>query len=298
MSEFKNVVVIGASGSLGPHVLEALLESSSFNVTALSRQGSNSTYPSGVKVVHADYSSQDSLTAAFKGQDAVLSFVGVQGFKDQQRLIDAAIAAGVKRFIPSEYGGNTRDERVLSQITIAALKVNAVKYLQSKEDQISWTAIITGIFFDWGIRVGFFGFDIASNTVSLIDDGKPTWSTTNLAQIARAVVKVLEKPDLAKNQYVYISDFQTSQRAILDAAEKITGQKWTVKNEETGKELRERGGAILETGDLSGAWDMIRGCSFGAGDLGNFEAEGLWNDKLGLPKENFEETIKTVLTGQ
>ncbi|KAK2049508.1 NAD(P)-binding protein [Colletotrichum somersetense] len=283
---------------VGPHVVKALLESASFNVTALSRQGSKSTYPSSVKVVYADYSSQDSLTAAFKGQDAVLSFVGIQGFEEQKKLVDAAIAAGVKRFIPSEYGGNTRDERLAAKIFLAEHKVNTVKYLQSKEDQISWTAVITGIFFDWGLQTGFLGFDIASKAVSLIDDGKPTWCTSTLTQIARAVVKVLEKPDLTKNQYVYISSFQTSQRAIMDAAEKITGQKWTVKSKVTGEELRESGGAKVRSGDLSGAPDLVRGPSLGAGGLGNFEAEGLWNDKLGLPKEDFEETLKTVLVCQ
>jgi uncharacterized protein YbjT (DUF2867 family) len=250
-----------------------------------------------VKVLYADYASQDSLTAAFKGQDAVLSFVGAQGFTEQQQLIDAAIGAGVKRFIPSEYGSNTCDERVLAQVPIFAPKVNTVKYLQSKEDQISWTTVITGAFFDWGLQVGFLGFDIASKTATLIDDGKPTWSTTTLAQIARAVVKILEKPDLTKNQYVYISSFQTSQRAILDAVEKITGQKWTVKSEDTGKGLLESGNAKLQKGDFSGAYDLIKGSALGAGDLGNLESAGLWNDKLGLPKEDFEATIKAVLEG-
>lgn len=251
-----------------------------------------------MKVVHADYTSIDSLTSAFQGQDAVVSLVGAGGFTEQQKLIDAAIAAGVKRFLPSEYGSNTRDERVLAQVSIFAPKADTIKYLKSKESQISWSTVINGAFFDWGLKVGFLGFDLSSKTASLIDDGKPTWSATNLAQVGRAVVKILEKPDLTKNQYVYISSFQTSQRQILEALEKISGEKWTVKNEGTGKELLEKGNAKLQKGDFSGAHDLIKGSLFGEGDLGNFEFEGLWNDKLGLPKENFEEAIKDVLAGK
>jgi uncharacterized protein YbjT (DUF2867 family) len=129
--------------------LNAFLKHSSFNVTVLSREGSSSTFPEGVKVVRADYSSVDSLTKAFSGQDAVLSFVAGHVIGDQEKLIDAAIAAGVKRFLPSEYGSNTVDDRVRAIVPVFSAKKGAVDYLKSKEDKISWSSIISGPFFDW-----------------------------------------------------------------------------------------------------------------------------------------------------
>ncbi|KAF2689416.1 isoflavone reductase family protein [Lentithecium fluviatile CBS 122367] len=296
MSEIKNVIIIGAGGNLGPSVLNEFLKSS-FNVTVLSREGSSSTFPSGVKVVHADYSSVDSLTSAFKGQDAVLSLVGTLGFAEQVKLIDAAIAAGVKRFLPSEYGSNTQDQRVQDQVPIFAPKVNTVKYLRSKEDQISWSSIITGPFFDWCLKVGFLGFDASSKTATLIDDGKATISSTNLQQVGRAAVKVLERADLTKNQYIFVSSFETTQREILEVAEKITGEKWTINNVSS-KDLLEGGGAKIQKGDFSGAFDLIKGSCFSKEGLGNLKPVGLWNEKLGLPKEDFEESIKAGLTGK
>lgn len=54
-----------------------------------------------------DYKDMDSLVEALRGIHTLLSFVQILSDPDQQsqkNLIDAAIAAGVKRFAPSEYG--------------------------------------------------------------------------------------------------------------------------------------------------------------------------------------------------
>lgn len=54
-----------------------------------------------------DYNGKDSLVDALRGTHTLLSFVQPLSDSDQtaqKKLIDAAIAAGVKRFAPSEYG--------------------------------------------------------------------------------------------------------------------------------------------------------------------------------------------------
>jgi hypothetical protein len=148
-----------AGGNLGPTVLNIFLKHSVFNVTVLSRENSKSTFPPGVKVLRADFDSADSLTAAFQGQDAVLSLISGSVVGDQNKLIDAAIAAGVKRFVPSEYGSNTADERIISIVPILSAKKAMVDYLRTKEDRISWSAVINGLFFDWVSAVTCFTRD-------------------------------------------------------------------------------------------------------------------------------------------
>ncbi|KAF2190416.1 NAD(P)-binding protein [Zopfia rhizophila CBS 207.26] len=296
-SHIKNVVIIGAGGNLGPSVLNAFLTSSSFNITVLSRQESTSTFPSGVKVVKADYNSVESLTSALKGQDAVISLVAGHVIGDQEKLIDASVAAGVKRFIPSEFGSNTPDKRVQAVVPMFGAKLGAVEYLKKNEDKISWSSVITGPFFDWGLKAGFLGFDFSSKTVTLFDEGKGAFSSTNLRQIGIALIKVLEKPDITKNKYIYVSSFDTTQNEILPVVEKLSGQKWTVKNV-TSQELITSGNEKLKKQDFSGISDLIRAAAFGKDNLGDSRPEGLWNDKLGLPKESFEESIKTVLNGK
>lgn len=278
--------------------MNAFLNESSFNTTVLSREGSSSTFPSGVKVIHANYDTPNSLKDAFKGQDVVISLVGSSVLGDQNKFIDAAIAAGVQRFVPSEFGSNTRDSRTRAIVPAFEAKYGTVNYLKSKEREISWTSVITGAFFDWGLKVGFLELNHANKTATLYDNGAATFSATNVHTVALTLIKALEKPEISKNQYVYVSGFQTSQKQILEAAEKITGEKWTVTNT-AAKELIENGRAKVQKGDYSGILDLIKGATFEAKDqLGDLEPEGLWNEKLGLPKDDFEKSIRAAFEGK
>ncbi|KAF1852136.1 isoflavone reductase family protein [Cucurbitaria berberidis CBS 394.84] len=294
----KNVIIIGAGGNLGPAILNAFLKESSFNTTVLSRKDSKSTFPSGVKVINADYDSASSLRDAFQGQDAVISLVGSGALGDQNKLIDASIAAGVKRFIPSEFGSNVPNKRAREIVPIFAAKYETVNYLKSKESEISWTSVITGPFFDWGLKTGFLGFNASNKSVEIYDEGKAVFSTTNLHQIGLTLIKALEKADASKNQYVYVSSFQTTQQEVLAVAEKITGSKWTVTKVDATQYLKE-GRERFAKGDYSSIPILLRGITFSVEEkLGDFSSEGLWNDKLGLPKESLEDTIKDVLSGK
>lgn len=241
--------------------------------------------------MRADYDSHESLKDAFKGQDAVISLVGGMAIGDQNKLIDAAIAAGAKRFLPSEYGCNTADKRTHEIVPFFKAKSDTLEYLKSKEKEISWTAVATGPFFDW---IGFVGLDAASKSATIFDDGKTVFSTTKLAQIGVAVANALKNADSTKNQWVYISGFQTTQNEILAAAEKVTGTQWSVKHA-TVKGIIEDGRAKIQKGDLSGILPLLQGVTFSSEQLGDFSPLGLWNEKLGIPKESLEEALKAII---
>ncbi|PSN58914.1 NAD(P)-binding protein [Corynespora cassiicola Philippines] len=297
MFDIKNVVIVGAGGNLGPTILQTFLESSSFNISVLSREGSSSTFPPGVNVIRANYQSIDSLKSVLIGQDAVISLVGGNSLGDQKKLIDAAISAGVKRFIPSEFGSNSVDERVRAIVPFLAAKTGTVDYLKSKESIISWTSVITGPFFDWGFKIGFFGNDVSSNTFTMIDGGDAVTTTSTLHQIGLTLVKVLEKADESKNQYVYVASFNLSQKEILTATEKMAGLKWTIMNV-TSKDLQESGNSKLERQDFSGIIDLIQAVAFNEAGYGDHRKIGLWNRKLGLPEEDFEDVLRISLAGK
>ncbi|CAN9177362.1 unnamed protein product [Alternaria sp. RS040] len=297
MSSFKNVMVIGAGGNLGPAILYALLHHSSFNTTVLSREGSSSTFPLGVKVLRANYDSMDSLKTAFMGQDVVVSLVAGAVLGNQNKLIDAAIAAGVKRFLPSEFGSNTTDARTRAIVPMYKSKVETVDYLKSKENEISWTSIVTGPFFDWGLKVGFLGFDAANKVATLYEDGTAKFSSTNLHTIGLAVVKVLENAEATKNQYVFVSGFQTSQKEILEVAEKVTGGKWIVRNASVDDAIKKGNEKILR-GDFSGIEDVILGATFGPKQLGDLSLAGLWNERLDLVETDIETSVSAAFAGR
>lgn len=124
-------------------------------MTGITRElSTNSTpkFPEDLHVKIVDYGSFDSLKAALTGQDAVVSVIATQAIAAQRTAVDAAVAAGVKRFIPSEFGINTRKVQGTTIGKILAGKVAVVDYLaeKAKEDpEFSWTGLSTGLFFDW-----------------------------------------------------------------------------------------------------------------------------------------------------
>lgn len=58
----------------------------------------------GVKITAVDYSSVASVQAALAGIDVLISTVGHDHLEVQDSLVLAAKAAGVKLFVPSEFG--------------------------------------------------------------------------------------------------------------------------------------------------------------------------------------------------
>lgn len=265
-----------------------------FNVTIISREGSSSTFPSNHKVINVDLESHDSLVNAFKGQDAVVASLGAPAIHLQPKIVDAAIAAGVKRFIPSEFGSNTLDPKVNARVPIFAPKIAAVDYLKTKEDSISWSALINGPFFDWALKVGFLGFNAQTKTAKLIDGGVAKFSTTNLDTIGLAIAKILLNPELTKNQYVAVTSFITSQSEVLAIAEKLSGEKWKVE-ELSSEALFKSGGEKLAKHDHSGVIDLLQAVTSTKENLGDYSVLGLWNEKLGLPKEDLEQSVKAGL---
>jgi uncharacterized protein YbjT (DUF2867 family) len=90
--------------------MQALL-SEGANVVVVTRPESSSakSLPSDVKVVSAGLKDVPALAAAFKEHniEVVVSTVSMEALADQKFLADAAKQAGVKLFLPSEFGYST-----------------------------------------------------------------------------------------------------------------------------------------------------------------------------------------------
>ena len=224
MSTIKNVAIAGASGAVGEPVLNALVSSNLFNVTILRRSGSSSTFPANIKTVEVDYNSVDALASALKGQDAVVSTVGSLQIPAQRTIIDAAIAAGVKRFIPSSFGSNL-DSPKARALPVFKYKVETQEYLKekAKAGEITYTEVYNAAFLDWGVYHEF--LLSAKGGQPIIGDGNTTFSATTLASVADAVVGILKHPEETENRPVYIEDIKITQNKLKECAEKASGKK-------------------------------------------------------------------------
>ncbi|KAG0633188.1 hypothetical protein HOY80DRAFT_656103 [Tuber brumale] len=270
MSAIRKVILVGATGNLGPSILTALQASTSLETTILTRENSKTAQspPPNTKVLTADYTSVSSLAAAFAGQDAVVSTIASTALGDQQTLIDAAVQAGVKRFIPSEFGSNVANEKT-RELSVFGGKVATVDYLKKKEGEITWSALINGPFFDWGLRVGFLGIDIPNRKATLLDGGNIPFSTTTLSDVGQSVVGVLTHPEETKDRYVFVQSALTTQNKLLAAAEEAAGEKFAVVHQNT-EEVEREGNEKIAKGDFSGFIDLIRRGVWGEGYGGDY----------------------------
>ncbi|KAK4089131.1 hypothetical protein Purlil1_6564 [Purpureocillium lilacinum] len=227
MSAIKNVALIGAAGGLGPTVLNKVVASGVFTVTVLRREGSKSTYPAGITVVDVDFESPDALKAALAGQEAVISLVGVPGLAAQTQVIDAAIAAGVKRFIPSDFGSDL-DNPLARKLPVFAHKVQVADYLaeKSRETALTYTLVSNAAFLDWGLERHFL-LNTADYKPALYDGGNTIFSATTLDSVGDAVVSILKHPEETKNRRVYIENIKISQNRLLALAQQVApGKPW------------------------------------------------------------------------
>ncbi|KAA8650352.1 hypothetical protein EYZ11_000697 [Aspergillus tanneri] len=296
-SPLKSVAVIGAGGSIGTIVVNGLIESSQFTITAITRSESKATFPAGVIVRKTNFSETD-LEAAFKGKDAVISTVGSAAFSDQKKYVDAAVRAGVKRFIPSEFSASSLNAAVRGLLPLFEVKKELLEYLKAKEGEgLTWTGIFPSLLFDWGLGNGFLQFDIPNRKATIWDGGSKSFTLTNEKQLAQAVVSVLQYPQETQNQNINIASVETTQNEILAALEEETGAKWSVTSTTTDEQVSEAR-KKLGAGDFSGAFMLVRATTYASipGLQSNYVKDlNLSNDLLGLELESVKKTVKRVV---
>lgn len=218
-NEPKIIVVAGARGNLGKLVYEALLSRARADRQAVLVRGlarktgapptSESPSDAGsqrLTIVPVDYESSDELRRACEGAYTVVS--ALQGHTDvivgaQSRLLSAAIHAGARRFIPSDFsldftllpeGANRNFD------TRRAFHREAEALVRSSKSNIEITSIFQGAFtellatgwmlVDYGKRrIGYFG---SPDTVMEFTTTPDTAEVTAAAALdARATPKKL-----------------------------------------------------------------------------------------------------------
>ncbi|KMP07123.1 hypothetical protein CIRG_06804 [Coccidioides immitis RMSCC 2394] len=100
-----HIAIVGA-GNVGREIVEELAAQGKHQITVFSRKAELPEFSNpGIAVKRVDYKNRDELVDSLKGVNTVLSFVSNDPeSKTQKALIDACIAAGVRRFAPSEWG--------------------------------------------------------------------------------------------------------------------------------------------------------------------------------------------------
>ena len=202
------------------------LDKSGYQVTVLTRDAASlKELPSSITLEQVDYDSQTSLERALEGQDALISTVAMSAISNQPRMIDAAIAAGVKLFVPAEYTVNSRDALAQAQPMMASV-VAIQKYLATKEDQIAWFVINCGALLEFVLDYPvILNFD--RHFATLWDGGEGAVSLSNTTLLAKAVTAVLKQPDRVVDHRLKVHGGIITQNRALEIAKQASSREWT-----------------------------------------------------------------------
>ena len=215
-----------ATGDLGTAIVKNLAESG-FQVTALVRGQAYDGFP-GIRSATVDYDNIATLEAALEGQHAVVSALSRAAILSQIAVFNAAIAKGVRRVIPSEFGANLQNQNA-RRLPNYQTKVQVEEYLEARavKREITYTYIYTNSLMDWSVRAGII-LDLRARNITLYNGGDNPVSMSTIDTAANAVVAVLSAPTETKNRAVYVHGTVMSQRELLELAKRaIPVVHWT-----------------------------------------------------------------------
>jgi NmrA-like family len=222
------ILVAGGTGNLGERIIKALIARGAV-VRAIVRDGSKpekikTLTQLGAEVIEVDMSDAEALKQACQGVSCVVS--ALAGLHEtivdsQTKLLDAAIAAGVPRFIPSDYSADFT-QLPAGENRNFDLRKEFHEYLD--KSPIAATSIMNGAFADilgYGTPI----YDAKNYSVGYWGDN-PDWKidfTTmdNTADYTAAVAL-----DAATPRILRIASFQITPIELVDIGEEIKERKF------------------------------------------------------------------------
>lgn len=249
-SNTTNILVLGA-GELGLSVLRELAamasEKGGARITVLLRSSAvTSEDPSkrqvieelrrlNIAILEADViiDSAETLAAHFSAFDTVISCVGfVAGSGTQLKITRAVLAAGVKRYLPWQFGV---DYDVIGKGSAQDLfdEQLEVRTMLRAQQACQWTVISTGMFTSFLFEPVFGVVDLAQNTVHALGSWDNRVTVTTPEDIGMLTAKILfAKPRLV-NQAVYVAGDTLSYQELADTvdatlARKVARVQWSV----------------------------------------------------------------------
>lgn len=272
-------------------------------MTALTRSGTETKLPSGVKNAPIDYNDEATLIAALKGQDFLVITLALSAPPDtHSKLVKAAAKAEVPYIMPNAYGTDIYGNQKLLN-DIPALEFILANVKEIEELGSSWIGLTPNFWYEYSLGVGpsTYGFDFPNGTATFYDEGTTKINTTTWPQCGRALAALVNLKRLPEdendhsvtlaqfcNQPVYISSFTLSQREMFDSINRLLGRTdkdWKISYQPTAQRYKE-GLQKLANGDDTGFLKALYARVFAQASGGLFETH---NDVLGLPTEDLDE---------
>jgi len=205
-------------------------------------------------------------------------------------IINAANSAGVKQFIPSEYGFDTSNTKIRDALPPYSLRFGIQEILNSSGMQ--WKAIYAGIVLEDEIKEdGVLGLDLLWGSVSIFSGSENTrvpFSTFDT--ISRAVVEAVLHPEDTRNEQ-HVCSFETTPNEVIELIEKHLDRKLDRYQYDTTGAKREAT-QRMKLGYFDGGVSLM---SKVATWDPNIDAWANWSDSKDVDRSNWEEKVTQVV---
>ncbi|RZL13433.1 MAG: NAD-dependent epimerase/dehydratase family protein [Pedobacter sp.] len=226
------MLVAGATGNLGMRICRELVNRN-VSVRALVRNGSSqeqiaSLETMGVDVFSIDFSNDQELIGACNRVSCVVS--ALAGLRNviveiQTKLLNAAIAAGVPRFIPSDFAS---DFTQVAPGENRNFDLRKEFHLILDQSPILATSIFNGAFADI-LRYNIPLFNLKQQTVAYYDD-KEDWKIDFTTMDDTAAFTAMAALDDKAPRYLRIASFSVSPKDLVSLSEQHKGSRFQLTN--------------------------------------------------------------------
>ncbi|KAH7135092.1 hypothetical protein B0J11DRAFT_501942 [Dendryphion nanum] len=185
--------------------------------------------PTIIKHYSCDFSDA-SLRDALSGTDLVVSTIAGGDHVFQTRIIDAAIAAGVKRFMPCEFGQNSLNDKLHQRVPRYVERAKIIEYLQHSsrtQQDFTWVALAVGSILDSALLSGDLGFDLEWQSATMHGSGEERFAASSLDSTGHAVSSIVRHWTTVQNQYLCSAGTITTSHEILRCLQSRSQSRWT-----------------------------------------------------------------------
>ncbi|GAB2578922.1 NmrA family NAD(P)-binding protein [Spirosoma areae] len=224
-----SIVVVGATGNLGGRIVTALLNRGA-DVRALVRPTSDPAKTDelnqkGVTIIKSEMTDVQELSPLFAGAAVVIS--AVQGLREvivdtQSIVLDAAVAAGVPRFMPSDFASDFTKLRAGDNRNFD-LRREFRTYLDNAPIQA--TSILNGAFADL-LSYDMPLLNFKTRQVGYWDDAN--WSIDFTTMDNTAAFTAAAALDPTTPRFLRTASFQISPTELAAVAQQVTGTPFEV----------------------------------------------------------------------
>ncbi|KAJ6074904.1 uncharacterized protein N7446_002681 [Penicillium canescens] len=228
MSLAKNILLFGATGTIGSFILDAILPvRAQFNRVAIFTSPHTAETKAAhleklkeqnVEVIIGSVEDEEAIKAAYEGIDTIISALGRNTLAQQIPLIRLAAASpSVKWFLPSEYGTDIKygPASAYEKPHQQKLKVRAYIENEVSRDDLSYSYVVTGPFAEMYLNL-VPGLEEAG--VGMSDAGRRV-GTLVLNTLLHATAET-------RNSALCVNSFTTTPDKIQAEFERQTGQRW------------------------------------------------------------------------